>query len=131
MRSRLVILLSLCVACGGGSDGREEPTNTPTGPNPPSTPTNPNPPTNNASVAVQDNQYSPATVNITTGTTVVWTWASGNYAQHSVTFNDGNGSAAAKMSGTHERTFQSAGTFTYYCDVHGTGMAGSVVVAAP
>jgi plastocyanin len=80
---------------------------------------------------VQDNEYNPATVNITTGTTVVWTWASGNYNQHSVTFNDGVTSSTSKMSGTHSRTFQSAGTFSYYCDVHGTTMAGSVVVTAP
>lgn len=80
---------------------------------------------------MQDNSYSPSTANITTGTTVTWTWSGGNYAQHSVTFNDGVNSAAAKMSGTHSRTFATAGTFGYYCTVHGTGMSGSVVVTAP
>ena len=130
MRSHiLAVCVLVCAACGGGSDGYTPPTNNnPTGP---STPNNPNPPSNNTSVAVQDNQYDPGTVNITTGTTIVWTWAAGNYAQHSVTFNDGNGSSAAKTTGTHQRTFQSAGTFTYYCEVHGTAMSGSVVVTAP
>lgn len=127
--------LLVCLACGGGggSDGNEEPENqNPTGPNTP-TPTTPTTPTTpaNDQVSVQDNSYSPATVTVTPGTTVTWTWSSSNYASHSVTFNDGNESSAAKTSGTHQRTFTNAGTFTYYCEVHGTGMSGSVVVKAP
>jgi plastocyanin len=132
MRSHLLaVCLLVGVGCGGGGDGYREPSNNPTGPNTPNPNTPNNPPSNNASVGVQDNQYSPETVNITTGTTVVWTWAAGNYAAHSVTFNDGNTSSASKTSGTHQRTFQSAGTFSYYCEVHGTAMTGSVVVTAP
>ena len=123
--------LMACLACGGGSDGYTEPENqNPTGPSTPNTPATPTSPANDE-VSVQDNSYSPATVNVTTGTTVTWTWSGGNYSQHSVTFNDGVNSAAARMSGTHTRTFPTAGTFGYYCDVHGTGMSGSVVVTAP
>lgn len=123
--------LLVCLACGGGSGGYEEPTNqNPTGPSTPSTPAPPGTPPNNQ-VTVQDNSYSPATVNVTTGTTVTWTWATGNYAAHSVTFSDGANSSTAKTSGTHDRTFSAAGTFGYYCEVHGTGMSGTVVVTAP
>lgn len=134
MRRELVAaFLLVCVGCGGGGDGYKDPVNpNPPGPGTPSTPSNPNPnPPAGDQVTVQDNSYSPATVNITTGTTVTWTWAAGNYSQHSVTFNDGNGSSGTKTSGTHTRSFATAGTFGYYCDVHGTGMSGTVVVTAP
>ena len=123
--------LLACFACGGGSDGYTEPENqNPTGPSTPSTPTTPTTPANDQ-VTVLDNSYSPATANVTTGTTVTWTWSGGNYAQHSVTFSDGVTSSSAQMSGTHQRTFAAAGTFGYYCSVHGTGMSGTAVVTAP
>lgn len=131
-RDSCVLCLLMCLACGGGSDGYKEP-ETPTGPSTPTSPTTPTTPTapTEVQVSVQDNSYSPATVNITTGKTVTWTWASGNYAQHSVTFDDGTNSSAAQTTGTHQRSFPTAGTYTYYCTVHGSGMSGSVVVSAP
>lgn len=126
------LLLVTLLSCGGGSgDGNE---NLPSQPNTPSTPNNPStpsPPSNTLDVSVQDNQYTPATANITTGGTVTWTWSTGNYASHSVTFADGNGSSPTKMSGTHTRSFGTTGTYAYYCEVHGQGMSGTVVVSAP
>ncbi|MGH7637979.1 MAG: cupredoxin domain-containing protein [Gemmatimonadaceae bacterium] len=125
-----MIALAGCGGGGGGDDYQPNPTGpgTPNNPNP----TNPNPnPSNSASVTVSDNEYNPATTNVTPGTTVTWSWAQGNYVSHSVTFADGTGSSAAQTTGTHSRTFATAGTYNYQCSVHGAAMAGSVVVAAP
>ena len=116
------------VACGGG--GGTNPTGTPNTPGGPNVPGTPAPPAAPNQVQVQDNQYTPASVTVTTGTTVTWTWATGNYGAHSVTFADGDNSGA-KVSGTHQRTFSNAGTFAYQCSVHGASMSGTVVVTAP
>jgi len=89
------------------------------------------------SVTVSNNDYSPSQVSVTRGTTVTWRWDSctgdvyGDQVctSHSVTFDDGGPSAAAKSEGSFSRAFPSPGTFTYYCTSHGrTAMSGSVVV---
>lgn len=128
----LMVALAGCGGGGGGGDDYKAP-GTPTGPSTPTSPTNPTPtnPSNSASVTVSDNEYNPASTNVSTGTVVTWTWAQGNYTTHSVTFADGTGSAPAQMSGTHTRTFSTAGTYNYQCSVHGAAMSGSVVVTAP
>jgi plastocyanin len=90
--------------------------------------------------------FSPASVNISTGDTVRWTWA-GNV--HSVTSgtpctpdsqfcspNDINCSAGVTNNTgfVYQHTFNQAGTFSYFCIVHcGAGMTGTVTVsgAAP
>ena len=124
--SRLMLVLA-CAACGGGGG---EPTN-PYTPNP--SPGPPNPPGNpvNTDVTVQDNSYAPSNLTVPPGTTVTWTWAGSNYAAHSVTFTDGVNSSQTQSTGTHTRTFSTAGTYGYYCDVHGTSMSGTIRVQAP
>ena len=77
-------------------------------------------------VRVGDNNYIPATVTVSTGETITWTWQGSN--AHSVTFNNGPASAT-QISGTFQTSFPTAGTYTYYCVVHGsTAMSGSVIV---
>ncbi|MEP6686483.1 MAG: plastocyanin/azurin family copper-binding protein [Verrucomicrobiota bacterium] len=87
-------------------------------------------------------QFSPTTVNISTGDTVRWTWGSNN---HSVTSgascsidsqfcspDDTNCSAGLLSdSGTvYLHTFNQAGTYSYFCAVHCfSGMVGMVNVA--
>jgi plastocyanin len=88
-------------------------------------------------VTVRNNSYSPDNVAVARGAGVTWTWDSCTgdpyggevCTSHSVTFDDGGASAAAKETGTFARTFTTAGTYTYYCTAHGrTAMSGRVVV---
>ena len=79
---------------------------------------------------MQDDFFDPASIMVTSGSTVTWTWRGGNI--HNVTFEDGQGSAGDQSSGTHSRTFGAAMTFRYRCTNHSTsftsGMVGSVIV---
>ena len=78
------------------------------------------------------NRFEPANVTIPVGTTVTWTWVSG---VHDVT---PAGSPVFPPSGapvqpphTFSHTFASAGTYIYFCTVHGTattGMHGTIEV---
>jgi plastocyanin len=89
-----------------------------------------------ASVSIGDNFYDPATVTISAGDSVVWT--NNGQAPHTVTADDGSFDSSPDCPGnidecmqsgdTYSHTFGSAGTFTYYCKVHGQGMSGTVVV---
>ena len=81
-------------------------------------------------ISVGNNFYDPASVTVTTGSTVTWSWASGG--SHTVTFEDGQGSSAVQSSGEINRTFNVSGNFRFRCTLHSTnyssGMVGSVVV---
>jgi plastocyanin len=75
--------------------------------------------------------YSPAAVDIAAGGTVNWTWASGNTMPHNVTSGDSPaafGASATQTSGSFSHTFTNAGTFNYFCTVHGRIMSGVVRV---
>jgi plastocyanin len=70
--------------------------------------------------------YSPSTVTIHVGDTVTWTNA-GPLA-HTVTADDGSfDSGSLNVGDTWSMTFQTAGTFTYYCTPH-PWMKGTVIV---
>jgi plastocyanin len=116
------------VACGGGassSDGITDP--------PPNSP----PPPNGSTTAlmVQNNRYSPANDSVGVGATLTWTWDSctgdgyggSSCTGHSVKFDDGPASEI-QSSGTFKRTFDTAGTYTYHCAVHGAAMSGKITV---
>jgi plastocyanin len=77
-------------------------------------------------VRVADNSFTPSATTVPPGTTVTWTWV-GTREDHNVTFADGTASAT-QASGTYQRTFAAAGTFPYYCTIHGTPMSGVVTV---
>jgi len=81
--------------------------------------------TSNA-VRVADNNFTPSATTVPPGTTVTWTWV-GTREDHNVTFADGTASPT-QASGTYQRTFMTAGTFTYFCTIHGTPMSGVVTV---
>jgi plastocyanin len=136
---RMCWLILSCAACGSGSGS--------TTATPSSTP--PAPATSTVMVGAGGNfSFSPQTVSINAGDTVMWQWADGSIA-HTVTSGtpghaDGqfcslpageapsatacDSTSYAQSSGTYSHTFPTAGSFSYYCTVHGAMMTGTVVV---
>lgn len=118
MRGRSLLsglaLLSLA-ACGGGGGS--------------DTPTAPSPGASTATVTVGNDFFNPAQLTVAVGTTVTWQWAAGD-TTHSVTFDDGP-TSDIQTSGTFQRAFGTAGTYTYFCKVHGRAvMSGTVTVGS-
>ena len=76
--------------------------------------------------------YSPNPVAVNVGDSVQWNWAG---ALHSSTSSASSTlevwDSGAKSTGSFTHTFTRAGTFAYFCTVHGTVMSGSVQVSAP
>lgn len=84
-------------------------------------------------VSVINNSFNPSSLTVAAGTTVTWTWG-GGAIQHNVvpvgTEPTGSG-APANAPKTYQFTFNTPGTFTYYCAVHGSptgGMRGTIIV---
>ncbi len=79
--------------------------------------------------------FNPSTLTIAAGTQV--TWQNGSVT-HTVTSATGSGdvynSGNIASGGTYQHTFATAGTYPYYCQIHGvngtppTGMAGTITV---
>jgi plastocyanin len=81
------------------------------------------------SVSVGDNFYSPVTVTVSAGDSV--TWANNGQAQHSATANDGSFDTGVFGPGnSRSQAFNRAGTFSYFCTVHGQSQSGTVRVLA-
>jgi plastocyanin len=76
-------------------------------------------------VAIVDNAYDPADVEIAVGETVVW--ANTGRAPHTVTFTDGEDSGTLETGAPYERTFEAAGEFPYTCRFH-SEMRGTITV---
>lgn len=72
--------------------------------------------------------FSPKTVTISRGDTIIWVWAGGG---HDVTFSTSGApvNCANMSAGVCIRTFPTAGTFNYFCQPHvGAGMSATVIV---
>jgi plastocyanin len=70
--------------------------------------------------------FAPDPVSISVGDTVEWIWAEDN---HSTTSVDGLwDSGVLNTNARYPHTFPNAGSFSYYCTVHGPQMAGTVNV---
>lgn len=99
----------------------------------------------NHAVAVVDSAYEPPSLTVTAGDQVTWT--STGSLPHTVTSSDGSfpdshpdcdsfsdGPNCMNTGETYSFTFETPGTFAYYCKLHGTsdggGMAGTIVVEA-
>lgn len=83
-----------------------------------------------ATVEVSNNVFTPDEVTIATGGTVTWEWQ-GTTAAHNVTFATTTGAPTNigdMTSGEGQRTFNTAGTFSYQCTNHPPGMTGTVTV---
>jgi plastocyanin len=86
-------------------------------------------PAGSLTVSVGDNFYSPRSVTIDVGDTV--TWSNNGAAQHSATADDGSFDTGVFGPGaSRSHTFNSAGTFDYFCTVHGQAQSGTVTVAS-
>ena len=80
-----------------------------------------------SSINIGDNFFNPGAARVAAGTDVTWTWT--GTAPHNVTFDDLDPDSPTQTSGTFTQGFDSAGTFTYFCSVHGRSlMSGTVVV---
>lgn len=129
----IVGVLFILAACGGSSGTTAAPTATtapaaPTATTAPAAPTATTAPTGaTKTVTITTDSsgtfaFSPASLTIPVGTTVVWKNMTG--APHTVTSDDGtsfdSGSAnpIAAQGGTYQFTFTKAGTFTYHCSIH-------------
>ena len=104
----------MAVACSGGDSS-------------PSGPPQNDPPPGQNEISVGDNFYAPNAKTVGTGTSITWTWDGSN--THTVTFDAGGPNSVVKSNGTFNRTFPTAGQFTYFCTVHGRAiMSGTVTV---
>jgi plastocyanin len=129
----------LAIACSGGgtenNDGNNNGGNN-NGGNPPGQPGGT--PVANATVQVRDDEYSPASVLLAAGGKVTWNWVGSN--GHSVTPSDPGSfsptSAIAYPPASLAVTFQTEGTYNYFCTQHGVpggsygsgGMIGAIFV---
>ncbi len=116
----IAIALLSAAGCGGSSStGTQNGVNTP-----PSA----------GGVSVTNDVFNPQNKTVTAGTTVQWAWntcTGDGYSvqtcyQHSVTWDDGTGSAT-QTEGTYSKLFDAAGTYNYHCLVHPT-MTGTIIV---
>ncbi len=102
-------------------------------PPPPPPPTDPAPPPPvtvspaPGGIEIVDNAFRPATRQVSVGTTLAWT--NTGALPHTVTDRAARFDSGLLMSGdTYRRTFESAGTFEYYCTLH-PEMVGTIVVS--
>ena len=91
-----------------------------------------NPTPNTRTVAAKDDFFDPATLTVPTGATVTWQ----NQASNNHTVTSGSANAITGMfdsptlsnGQTFQFTFSQAGTFPYFCRIHGQMMSGTIVV---
>ncbi len=78
----------------------------------------------------RDSQSGNSTTTVRAGETVTWNFVNGIHSTTSGNCCAGDGiwNSGTKSSGTFTHTFASAGTFPYFCSVHGAMMTGTVVV---
>jgi plastocyanin len=75
-------------------------------------------------VSIQNFAFSPSTLTVPSGTTVIWT--NKDSAHHTVTGDTWQSSNLATNQ-TYSRTFSQAGTYSYHCSIH-PSMTGSILV---
>lgn len=79
--------------------------------------------------------FTPASVTINVGDIVNWAWAPGSVTHSTTSGNcctpDGTWDSGTMNSGNFSHTFNSVGTFNYFCSIHLASMTGSVTVLAP
>jgi plastocyanin len=79
-----------------------------------------------AAVSIVDFAFQPASVEVAAGSTVTWT--NTGQAPHTVTADDGAFDSGQLAPGaSFSQTFDTAGTFTYHCNIH-PQMTGTIIV---
>jgi plastocyanin len=111
----LAIVSTLLLGCNGyGSPNTTPASTTATAPIPATT------------VTISNFAFTPATLTVKVGTTVVWT--NKDSTAHTVTADDGTFNSGNVAPGaTYSYTFAKAGTVVYHCAIH-TYMKGTVIV---
>lgn len=95
--------------------GAAEPPPAPTPPPPDPTPPPPPPPAGD--VTIFDNGFTPSTLTIVTGTNIIW--SNTGALPHTVTDRNGAFDSGILMNGaSYQRTFNSPGTYSYFCSIH-------------
>lgn len=82
-------------------------------------------------VTITDNVFTPQTLTVAPGDTVVWTNAG---SDHTVTANDDSFHEILEFGQTFELTFDTVGRYPYYCQLHGSpgsDMFGAIRVLIP
>ena len=80
-------------------------------------------------VSIGDNFYSPRSVSIDVGDKI--TWNNNGAVQHSATADDGSFDTGVFGPGSsRSNTFNTAGTFSYFCTIHGQAQSGTVTVGS-
>lgn len=75
---------------------------------------------------IQGMAFSPATINVTAGTTITWT--NKDAVTHTVTSTTGIFNSGSLSTGkTYSQMFSGTGTYPYFCSLH-SGMTGTVIV---
>ena len=87
--------------------------------------------TNKVTISGNATAFSPSTITVAVGQPVCWTWNTGAIS-HNIKADDGSFTTGQPAStATFQRTFTTAGTYGYHCQVHGSptgGMRGTVIV---
>jgi predicted lipoprotein with Yx(FWY)xxD motif len=80
-------------------------------------------------VAIQNFAFSPQTITVAPGTTVIWT--NKDNVEHTVTSDTGAWPDSGNLATNHtfSHTFTKAGTYAYHCALH-SSMTGRVIVSA-
>ena len=108
------------------------PTRAPTAQPTPAPAAKPQPAAARTELAFADDTFTPKSLSLPVGATVVWSRSGGTHP-HTVTADDGSfDSGLLRAQQGFEHTFDAPGTFAYYCDVHGApggvGMSGTITV---
>ena len=80
--------------------------------------------------SVHNATQHPAVDTVAVGGTVTWDWVGGTHSVQS-TGTPSFTSGSIQSSGSYAFTFNTAGTYSYNCAVHGDAMTGKVVVLTP
>jgi plastocyanin len=83
-----------------------------------------------ANVSIGDDFFSPAQLTVSVGTTVIWT--NNGFSSHTVTSSSGGvfDSGLLGRGTMFQFRFTTAGSFPYFCRVHGQVMSGTITVNA-
>lgn len=92
-----------------------------------------------STVSIANFSYTPTPVTVNVNDTVHWVWAQGFHSTTSGTCTGGTCTAGpgwdsmpqSAPTATFDHQFTSAGTFHYFCTVHGASMQGDVIVNNP